>query len=67
MCGGLTLAGCQTPTQTLSHSPYSAGQVRENKVGKKSSCFKISIGKSLTNYHHRHDTLARLGKIEFAY
>lgn len=25
-CGGLTLAGCEVPTQLLSHSPSSTGQ-----------------------------------------
>lgn len=34
-CGGLTLAGCQTPTQPLSHSLSSAGgQAEENKMKK---------------------------------
>jgi len=28
-CGGLTLAGCQMPTQQLPHSPSSSGQGEE--------------------------------------
>jgi len=33
-CGGLTLAGCQMPTQLLFHSPSATGQRGENNMGK---------------------------------
>lgn len=32
MTGELTMSGCQVPAELLNHSPFSAGQGRENKM-----------------------------------
>ena len=47
-CGGLTLAKGQTPTQPLSHSPFSAG--RGEKIGWESSWVELKTERLLTNY-----------------
>lgn len=52
-CGRLTVASCQLPAQTLSHSLYSTGQMK--KIGWKRSWVEIKTGISLSSYHHGHN------------
>lgn len=51
----LTRAGCQVPTKALYHSPFSAGQGRENKM-------KISWLKVRTEIDHL--AIAAVGKTD---
>jgi len=54
--GGLTLAGCQVPTELLSHSPSSARQVE--KVIWESLLVKIRTEMLLSSYHHGQNRLS---------
>lgn len=54
-CGGLTLAGCQTPTQLLPPSPSSMGWGERRRW--KNVWVETETGRSLTNYHHRQNRL----------
>lgn len=64
ICGGLTLASCQTPTQPLSYFPFSTGQ--GEKLRGKILWVGTRTGRSLTKYiqgQHR----INLGKINLTY
>lgn len=64
MCGGLTLASCQTPIQPLSYFPFSTGQ--GEKVRWKILWVGTRTGRSLTKYIQRQHRV-NLGKINLTY
>jgi len=47
-CGGLTLAGCQVPTEFLYHSPSSTRQEEKSMI--KGSWVEIRAGRSLSSH-----------------